>query len=272
MRASVIFTTYNHPNWLEKVLWGFSIQTYRDIEIIVADDGSGEETRELIKRVSEEIDIPVVHIWHQDQGFQKCRILNKAILASKSEYLIFTDGDCIPHPEFVENHMLLAEKGHFLSGGYFKLPMDVSQMISKRDILEGNATRPGWLLKHGLKFNFRIAKLISNKKLGAVLDALTTTRATWNGHSASTWREYVIQVNGFDERMQYGGQDREFGERLMNMGIKGKQVRYRCSCVHLDHKRGYATKESIDKNKAIRRNTRKQKVIRTEYGIAELEK
>lgn len=271
MKASVIFTTYNHPKWLEKVLWGFSIQTHSDFEIIVADDGSGEETREIIERVSKEIEVPIRHIWHEDKGFQKCRILNKAIAASQGEYLIFTDGDCIPHPEFVENHLILSEKGRFLSGGYFKLPMDVSQNISKTDILAGNATKPSWLLKHGLKFNFRIAKLISNKKLGAVLDALTTTRATWNGHSASTWREYVMEVNGFDERMQYGGQDREFGERLMNMGIRGKQVRYRCSCIHLDHKRGYATRESIDKNRTIRRNTAKEKITRTDHGIAEVE-
>lgn len=267
MHASVIFTTYNHPKWLEKVLWGFSVQTYRDFEIIVADDGSRDDTRELIERLSKEIDIPIVHVWQEDDGFRKCEILNKAILASHGDYLIFTDGDCIPHPEFVENHVNLAEKGRFLSGGYFKLPMDLSEKISKEDILSGNATRPGWLLKHGLKFTPKLSKLISNRGLGAVLDFLTTSRATWNGHSASTWREYILKTNGFDERMQYGGQDREFGERLENMGIRGKQVRYRCSCVHLDHKRGYATPESINKNRNIRKQTRKNKILRTDYGI-----
>ena len=267
MRASVIFTTYNHPAWLEKVLWGFSVQTYRDFEIVIADDGSTDETKEVIERVSSEIDIPVKHVWQEDLGFRKCQILNKAIVASEGEYLIFTDGDCIPHPEFVENHVKLAKKDRFLSGGYFKLPMDLSKKISKEDILSGNATRPGWLLDNGLPFTYKISKLISNKKLGAFLDAITTTRATWNGHSASTWREYILKTNGFDERMQYGGQDREFGERLVNMGITGVQVRYRCSCVHLDHKRGYASKESIQKNRAMRKNTRKNKIVRTEYGI-----
>ncbi|GAA4833205.1 glycosyltransferase family 2 protein [Algivirga pacifica] len=267
MRVSVIFTTYNHPKWLEKVLWGFSVQTYRDFEIVIADDGSNEETREVIERVSAEIDIPVKHIWHEDIDFRKCQILNKAILASEGDYLIFTDGDCIPHPAFVENHVAFSEKGHFLSGGYFKLPMDLSRKITKEDILSGNATKPSWLLDNGLKFTYKISKLISSKKWGAVLDFITPTKATWNGHSASTFREYVLQTNGFDERMQYGGQDREFGERLMNMGIKGKQVRYRCSCVHLDHKRGYARQESIDKNRAIRKATRKDKVVRTAYGL-----
>ena len=270
MRASVIFTTYNHPKWLEKVLWGFESQTYRDFEIIVADDGSGDETREVIDRVSGQMSIVVKHIWHEDKGFRKCRILNKAIKESAADYLIFTDGDCIPHPDFVKNHIHLSRENTFLSGGYFKLPMDVSQKITKQDILEAKATKPFWLMKNGVGFTPKISKLFSHPVMGLILDKLTITRATWNGHSASTWKSIVLETNGFDERMQYGGQDREFGERLVNMGVKPRQVRYRCSCVHLDHKRGYARQESIDKNRRIRKETRKNKVVRTEYGIAEL--
>lgn len=271
MFASVIFTTYNHPNWLEKTLWGFSAQSFRDFEIIVADDGSDERTREVVERVQAEIDLPIQYIWQEDDGFQKCRILNKAIVASRGEYLIFTDGDCIPHPDFVKNHVELAEPNTLLSGGYFKLPLDVSRAISKQDILDGNSTSPSWLLKHGVSFTPKIAKLYSHPTWGALLDAITSTRATWNGHSASTWKKHVIDTNGFDERMQYGGQDREFGERLVNMGLKTKQVRYRCSCVHLDHGRGYARPESIAKNRKIRQHTRKSHVTRTEFGISQLD-
>ena len=267
MFASVIFTTYNHPKWLEKTLWGFAVQTYRDFEIIVADDGSGDETRQVIERMQLQTDVPIRHLWQEDDGFQKCRILNKAIVASKGEYLIFTDGDCIPHPNFVRNHVELARENTMLSGGYFKLPLDVSRAIIREDIVSGNATRPSWLLAHGVPFTPKIAKLISNPVLGAILDALTLTRATWNGHSSSTWKKHVLDTNGFDERMQYGGQDREFGERLMNMGLKTRQVRYRCSCAHLDHGRGYARPESIEKNRAIREQTRKQRITRTEFGI-----
>ena len=267
MFASVIFTTYNHPKWLEKTLWGFSAQSYRDFEIIVADDGSDEETRKVVEAMQEQIDIPITHLWQEDDGFQKCRILNKAIVASRGEYLIFTDGDCIPHPDFVRNHVELARENTLLSGGYFKLPLDVSRAITREDILEGNSTRPSWLLRNGVSFTPKITKLISNPVLGAILDALTITRATWNGHSSSTWKKHVLDTNGFDERMQYGGQDREFGERLMNMGLKTRQVRYRCSCAHLDHGRGYARPESIAKNRAIREHTRKNRVTRTEYGI-----
>ncbi|MEM7206540.1 MAG: glycosyltransferase family 2 protein [Pseudomonadota bacterium] len=269
MFASVIFTTYNHPKWLEKTLWGFSAQSYRDFEIIVADDGSGPQTREVVERLKTEIDLPIQHIWQQDDGFQKCRILNKAILASQGEYLIFTDGDCIPHPDFVKNHVELAEENTLLSGGYFKLPLDVSRNIGKSDILSGNCTRPSWLLKNGVPFTPKLAKLTSSRWFATLMDSLTTTRATWNGHSASTWKKHIIATNGFDERMQYGGQDREFGERLVNMGLKTRQVRYRCSCVHLDHGRGYARPESIARNRQIRRETRKNKVTRTDYGLSQ---
>ncbi len=270
MKASVIFTTYNHPKWLEKVLWGFSAQTEKDFEIIVADDGSGDETRQVIDDFVSQSGVAVKHIWHEDDGFQKCRILNRAIVASESEYLIFTDGDCIPHPDFVRNHIELSRPGTFLSGGYFKLPLDVSRAITREDIQSGNATRPGWLLKAGVAFTPKIAKLFSHRIWGAILDAITITRPTWNGHSASTWKQLIMDTNGFDERMQYGGQDREFGERLVNMGVKPKQVRYRCSCAHLDHKRSYAKQESIDKNRAIRKHTRTQNITRTDHGIAEM--
>lgn len=267
MKASVIFTTYNHPKWLEKVLWGFSVQSYKDFEIVIADDGSGSETKEVIDRIAKQIEMPVKHIWHEDKGFRKCEILNKAIRAAENEYLIFTDGDCIPAPNFVENHIRLSERGRFLSGGYFKLPLAQSRLISKEDIVAGNATLPRWLVSKGLRNTTKLAKLRHGPVIGSLMDFITPTRASWNGHSASTFREYVLAANGFDERMGYGGQDREFGERLTNMGVKGKQVRHRCSVVHLDHGRGYANAEGILSNRMIRKATKKNKIIRTPYGV-----
>ncbi len=174
MFASVIFTTYNHPKWLEKTLWGFSMQSYRDFEIIVADDGSDPQTRAVIEALQPQIDLPIQHIWQEDDGFQKCKVMNKAIVASQGEYLIFTDGDCIPHPDFVKNHVELATENTLLSGGYFKLPIEVSRAISKQDILSGNATRPGWLLSHGVPFNPKIIKLLSHPIISKFFDALAT--------------------------------------------------------------------------------------------------
>ncbi|MFM8348291.1 MAG: glycosyltransferase family 2 protein [Bacteroidota bacterium] len=267
MRVSVIISTYNHPEWLEKVLHGFRFQTWRDFELVIADDGSGPETRSVIDRFRSESGIHVIHSWQEDDGFQKSRILNKAITDSTTGYLIFTDGDCIPRNDFVEVHVRAAEPGRFLSGGYFMLPMETSKAISLLDIEHGNAFDVQWLVKHGLKPSFKTLKLTSHGWRRDFLNFITPTRPTWNGHNASGWKKDLLAVNGFNEEMKYGGQDRELGERLVNLGIRGKQIRYSAVCVHLDHKRGYKTAASINFNRAIRSETRKTGRTRTSAGI-----
>ncbi len=267
MKASVIFSTYNSPAWLEKVLWGFSVQTTKDFEIVIADDGSGQETKELIERLRPEMGVPVKHIWQEDDGFQKSRILNKAIVAAEADYLIFTDGDCIPRKDFVEVHLKRRKQGHFLSGGYFLLPMETSIAIAKEDILTQRCFKVRWLKAHGLNGSIKTLKLSAKGLFRYLLNGLTRTKPTWNGHNSSGWKSNILEANGFDERMQYGGQDRELGERLVNMGISGIQIRYSAIVVHLDHKRGYRTQESVLKNRAIRKNTRDSGKKRTEFGI-----
>ena len=267
MTLSVIFSTYNSEEWLEKVILGFSVQTFRDFEIIIADDGSRAATKELIDRLRPEIAIPILHVWQEDNGFQKSQILNKAILAATSDYLIFTDGDCIPREDFVEVHFNHREEGYFLSGGYYKLPMDISNAITKEDIVQQNCFNLNWLMAQGLKSSFKNVKFMASGFLSKVLNFVTPTNASWNGHNSSGWKKDLMEVNGFNQEMQYGGQDRELGERLFNKGLKSKQIRYSAICVHLDHKRGYVNEETWKKNFAIRENTRKNKVIKTPIGI-----
>ena len=267
MQASVIFSTYNSEKWLEKVIIGFSVQTYKDFEIIIADDGSREATKNLIDKLRAEIDIPIVHVWQEDNGFQKSQILNKAIIASNSDYLIFTDGDCIPRKDFVQTHIDYREQGYFLSGGYFKLPMSISELISKDDIVNQRCFDLKWLTANGLPKSYKNIKFTVKGFLSKFLNFITPTNASWNGHNSSGWKKDLVEVNGFNQEMQYGGQDRELGERLFNKGLKSKQIRYSAICVHLDHKRGYVNEETWKKNYAIRENTRKNKVIKTPIGI-----
>jgi glycosyltransferase involved in cell wall biosynthesis len=268
LKISVIFTTYNSPKWLEKVIWGFSVQDFSGtFEIIIADDGSKPETKELIEKLKNETKLVINHIWQEDNGFQKCMILNKAILASKYDYLVFTDGDCIPRKDFLSVHAKYAEIGCLLSGGYFKLPMETSQIIQKEDILSQKCFDINWLEINGLAKNHKKLKLIASGFLSKFLNFITPTNASWNGHNASGWKSDIFAVGGFDERMQYGGQDRELGERMFNSGIKSKQIRYSAICIHLDHKRGYVNQESLDKNRAIRNETKSEKKTFTEFGI-----
>ncbi len=265
--VSVIVTTYNQPEWLKKTLWGFELQTEKHFEVVIADDGSGEETKKVIDEFVQRNILNIKHVWHPDQGFQKCQILNKAITQTEADYLIFTDGDCIPRNDFVKVHVHKAKRGSFLSGGYFKLTTPVSQKITCREIEKGLAFSPKWLKKQGQPLTYKFLKLVQTPWLQYLLNKITTTKATWNGHNVSGWKDDIIAVNGYNEDMQYGGLDRELGERLMNFGIKGKQIRYNAICVHLDHPRPYRTKSTWDKNYQIRHEVRKKKLKWTNNGI-----
>ena len=266
-KISVIISTYNAEEWLKKVLWGFNCQIFKDFEVVVADDGSGPKTKQLLEELSEKVFYKIVHVWQEDDGFQKSRILNKAVEACSADYIIMTDGDCIPREDFVEVHYINKEPGYFISGGYYMLPMNISKMITLEDIEEQNCFDINWLKAKGIPKTFKNNKLTASGMISKLLNTITPTNASWNGHNSSGWKKDILNVNGFDERMQYGGQDRELGERLFNFGIKSKQLRYSAVCVHLDHKRGYKTPESIAKNQAIRKETRSQKLVWTHYGI-----
>jgi GT2 family glycosyltransferase len=154
-----------------------------------------------------------------------------------------------------------------LSGGIIRLPMEQSRLISRDDIVSGRAHHVAWLRSHGLPWSLKNFKLTNNRGLAAFLDRATTTKATWNGGNASTWKEAILRINGFDERMEYGYEDRELGERLMNLGFRSKSLRYRAACVHLDHGRDYVRPEAFARNKKIYRETRRTRAVWTPYGI-----
>jgi glycosyltransferase involved in cell wall biosynthesis len=270
VRVSVIITTFDQPEQLEKVLWGYAKQRHRDFQLIVADDGSGPATTEVVDRVSALAGLDVVHVWHEHRGFRKTEILNRAILAADSEYLIFSDGDCIPRDDFVAVHASLARPGSFLSGGYLKLSREVSSQISVADVRSGDATDASWLRERGWRPGKRALRLMRRTRLATVLDAITPTRRTWNGHNSSAWKSALVAVNGFDLDMAYGGLDRALGERLMNAGIRGRQVRHRTPCLHLHHERPYADPLKWKRNHEIRDRIRRNRETRAIHGIAEL--
>lgn len=266
--VAVILSTYNNPRWLEKVLWGYMNQSFRAFDLIIADDGSGEETAKLIRGYQNNSGLNLFHIWQPDKGFRKCRILNQAIQESSADYLIFSDGDCIPRKDFVEKHVKNLREGYFLSGGNIKLNRKVSEAITRQDV---EAQRPfdlRWLLKTGQPMSSKFIKLVRNPVAAGLLNKVTPTRITWNGHNVSGWKADILKVNGYNEDMMYGGLDRELGERLMNAGIQGRQVRYSAICVHLDHQRPYRSESAIRRNKAIRREVKLKKIVWAENGVA----
>jgi glycosyltransferase involved in cell wall biosynthesis len=267
MRLSVVVTTYNQPEWLEKVLWGFEAQAFRDFELLVADDGSDPPTPELLDRLRPQLGFELRHVWHPHEGFRKCTILNEAIAQAKGEYLFFTDGDCIPRRDVLAVHAANARPGHFISGGYLKLPLVTSQRITRDDIAEGRATSYEWLLANGTPRSRRLSRLRWGPVMASILDRVTTTGPTFNGHNSSVWRTDLLRVNGFDERLEYGGLDRELGERLENAGVRGRQFRHRALVVHLDHPRGYRNAEAMARNRAIRDAVASQRLAWAPVGL-----
>jgi glycosyltransferase involved in cell wall biosynthesis len=272
VRVTVLLSTYRQPEWLRKTLWGYARQSYRDFELLVADDGSGAATRGVIEEAwSKYPHLELRHAWHEDRGYRRYLLFNRAVLAADGEYIIFSDADCIPREDFVATHARLAAPGRFLSGGAVKLPLDVSEAVTEDDVATGRAFRSDWLAGRGFDPRRHRLRLLRGTAGPTMLDVVSPTGATWNGNNASTWRDVVIRANGFEQGAGYGGQDREFGERLWNLGLRGLRVRHRAVLLHLDHGRPYKTEESMRHNRELRQATREGGVVRARCGIDELE-
>jgi glycosyltransferase involved in cell wall biosynthesis len=266
--ASVIISTYNSPRWLELVLHGYFTQSFRGkFEILIADDGSTPEAAGVVEKLSAISPWPIRHIWQPDDGFQKCRILNKAIAASKGELLLFTDGDCVPQSNMLQIHASRSRKGSFLTGGYLKLSQSISGAITVSDVQAGHLFSAAWLVRKGFRPLAKLFKLVLPSPLDRLANALTPTKRTWNGHNSSCFREDAIAVNGFNELIQYGGQDVEFGCRLNHAGIRGRHLRFSTIPVHLYHGHGYVSVGMLERSAEQRSETNRKRLIRAEIGL-----
>lgn len=266
--VSVIISTYNSPRWLELVLHGYFIQEFcGQFEICIADDGSTPETARVLERLSAISPWPIRHIWQPDDGFQKCRILNKAIAASKGKLLVFTDGDCIPQPNMLQIHTSRCKQASFLTGGYLKLPQSLSETIAVRDVQAGRLSRATWLVRNGFQPSAKLFKLMLPSPLDRLANVLTPTKRTWNGHNSSCFREDAVAVNGFNELIQYGGQDVEFGCRLNHAGVRGRHLRFSTIPVHLYHGHGYVKPGMLERSAEQRLETNRKQLVRSEVGL-----
>ena len=268
---SVIVSTYNRPAYLERVLRGYAVQTDPGFELVIADDGSGRETHDLIARMRAETQLSILHVWHEDRGFRKSLILNRAIGAARGNYLLFTDGDCVPRSDLIEVHRRIATPGRYVSGGYLKLPPHVTSIIELSDVDSGRITDVGWLRSRGWKPGRRALRMIQSQRVAAFFDLITPTAADFQGNNASTSRDALYLVNGFETEMGYGGLDQALGYRLQNAGVRGIQARHRAVTMHLHHDRPYRDATVVKKNREIMSRIRKHREIRAKRGLAELE-
>jgi glycosyltransferase involved in cell wall biosynthesis len=262
VKVSVIVTTYNRPGALKKVILALYRQTRIPDEILVADDGSGIETRELIAELGRKDGPPLCHVWQEDQGFRAARIRNMGILRSKGAYLILLDGDCIPTRFFVGDHLDLAEKGYFFQGKRALVNQKIADRFDFKDTLSF-ARLLCLTLSGGISNAHHIVRIpffpcSRNRKISG-------TRSCNMGF----FKEDVEAVNGFNHKFTaWGREDSEFVARLFKYGLKRKEHPFRAICYHLWHRESKAT--CLEKNEILLEQTLASPAWRCERGLEDL--
>lgn len=236
MRIALIITTYNRPDALATVLEGCLKQTDPDFEVIVADDGSTRGTADLIAAYQARAAFTVKHVWQEDAGFRAAAIRNRALVATDADYIVFTDGDCVPPPDFVANHRRLAERGWFLSGNRLML----TQAFSKQ-VLYDKLPIHLWHTRDWLQARWRgqIKRLLPLLRLPGLRWMRKQFPRRWQGAKTcnlSAWREDLLRVNGLDESYTgWGLEDSDLVIRLLRAGINNKSARFIAPVFHLWH-------------------------------------
>ncbi|MGP0566021.1 MULTISPECIES: glycosyltransferase family 2 protein [unclassified Nitrospina] len=235
---SIILSTYNRPDALERVLTSLEAQTDRDFEVIVADDGSTENTRALVETFSQRNTLVLKHVWHEDRGFRAGAIRNKAVAACEGERLVFLDGDCMVFPDFVEHYIQLMEPGFFLAGNRVLL----DELLTQRT-LEKKLPLHKWSLLKWISVRLRggVNRLVPFLRL-PLGPLRKLSRNKWQGVKTcnlGVWRQDFVEINGFDEHYQgWGYEDSDLVIRLLNKGIVRKEGRFALPVLHLWHPLG----------------------------------
>ena len=233
---SILLATYNWPQALKLCLESLATQTDTDFEIIIADDGSTQETKNLIEHIKQTHPISIQHLWQEDQGFRKTAILNQAINAAHGNYLVFLDGDCIVQPDFVARHRALSQKGYLVTG---------SRVLLDESLTAQLLTWPSW------NFNRFAEKLLGYRLSGGINKywplKIKLGNGSWRDYQKFVWRRIkgcnmacwkadAEAINGFDESMTgWGHEDADFVFRLQRHHIKRKSGSWSTEVLHLFH-------------------------------------
>lgn len=244
-KVTVIVSVYNHFEWLRLILDALRMQTFKDFEVVIADDGSSQDSVESISDyIGSHPEIKIIHSWHPDEGWRKNKALNSAVRVSSGEYLIFIDGDCVPHPRFVEDHVRLARRGIVTGGRRVETSEEVSCWLENLEALpEDYFARARRLMLSGIfrnRFGVTCAQLrrtwrfpfIRGNGLGIKTQGIL-------GANFGLYREDFEKVNGFDERYIHAGtgEDCDIDVRLANAGIHHVKASHYALMLHRHHDR-----------------------------------
>lgn len=235
MKTAVVLTTYNRPDALAAALMGYLAQSTQSFELVIADDGSTEATRRVVDDFRRRGAVAINHVWHDDLGFRAAAIRNRAIAATRADYVIFSDGDCVPARDFVARHQQLAERGWFVAGNRILLSAAFTQKVLAHAIPLHDASAAAWLmawLKRDINRWLPLLRLGN----GAWRKA---SPQRWEGVKTcnlAAWRDDLVRINGLDETYSgWGLEDSDLVIRLLHAGVKHKSARFAAPLFHLWH-------------------------------------
>jgi glycosyltransferase involved in cell wall biosynthesis len=257
LNCTLITPTYNWPAALELLLLSILNQSVLPNEVIIADDGSTEDTKRLIENFQKKFPIPLIHIWHEDIQNRKPSIMNKAIAKAKHEYIIEIDGDIIMNKYFIEDHLKFAQKGHYLYGSRVNIQEKLLSKLFSDKIISFN------LFSTGIKKRGRTIRI---PFLMNFAPSIEQRSKKLRGCNMSFWREDFIRINGFNEDLVgWGIDDSEMIQRLHNIGSKGIRLKFAGIAYHIYHRE--QSKSHIELNNEIERLTTEKKLTSIEKGI-----
>jgi glycosyltransferase involved in cell wall biosynthesis len=225
---SLIIATYNWKEALALVLATVRAQTELPGEVLIADDGSAADTREFVAREAVSFPVPLRHVWQEDDGFRKGRILNKAMARARGEYLIAIDGDMLIHPEFVRSHLRFARRGWYIQGSRMML----GETATARTFAAGRRVAGALSRNVRNRVNGIHAPFLSRFSRGEPGPIYRT-----RGCNISYWRDDIVRVNGYDEALEgWGREDTELIARLMNSGVRRRNLKFAAVSYHLHHR------------------------------------
>jgi glycosyltransferase involved in cell wall biosynthesis len=264
--ASLLITTYEMPRHLELVLAGLERQTTQDFEVVICDDGSGAETRRLIETFASKAPFRVAHVWQKNEGYRRCRILNEGVRNSTGRIVIFTDGDCVPHANFVRDHIEQTEEGRYLAGRRMELGPRISERLTPELVRRGYFDRPQpslvWSCLNKDSDHLQRSLRVSSPALRRFLkmDRVVDMK----GCNGSALRRDIEAVNGYDESYEgYGREDTDFEVRLQHWGLRIKSLKGLALQFHVWHPRREFTPKNDSRLAELQQSTR----FRCAYGL-----
>lgn len=254
---TLIISTYNWPEALDLVLKSILAQKILPDEVLIADDGSTDATKQLIASHKAKFPVPLVHFWQEDKGFRKAVILNKVIAQSNGDYIIQADGDCILHPNFVQDHLQFAEANTYLFGSRVNIKKAYLETLFKEKIINFN------VFSKGIKKRFRTLHI---PVLSRFYKKESSFSKKYRGCNTSYFKKDFIAVNGYNEYFEgWGREDSELALRFHNYGLSARRLKFVGIVYHIFHYE--KPKDNLMSNDEIEKKTIKEKIVWTSNGI-----